>query len=96
MYIAKIAGYTISPGTDLTIEGVENFRFQVLEVRKDDFRVMWLDGDHAGSKDSIPHSLFGGIGQTVHVFEVDDDTREPNRAFLTKKLKREEHTHGLE
>ena len=87
MYIAKIAGHTITPGTELEIQGIEdNFKFKVLEVLKHSFRVLWLAGDSVGNEDSLPHSLFASIGQEVEVIEILDDDNNPNSAFLRKRL----------
>ena len=88
MYIAKIAGHIITAGMELEIQGVDNLKFEVLEVRKNSFQVKWLSGDTAGNEDNIPHSLFASVGQTVNIIEILDDGN-PNQSFLTRKLKDE-------
>ena len=85
MYIAKLGGHTITEGTELEIQGVDDFKFRVLEVRKNSFKVEWLSGDSVGKEDSIPHSLFAGLGQEIEVIEVLDDGN-PNQSFLARKL----------
>ena len=88
MYIAKIAGHTIQPGIELEIQGVagiDDLKIEVLEVRKNSFRVKWLTGEHAGNEGSIPYSLFADIGQGVEVIGILDDGN-PNQSFLAKKL----------
>lgn len=86
-YIVKIAGHRIDAGDTVDVQGVnEQFRFKILEVRENSFGVRWLDGNKAGSLDSIPHSLFAPLGHKVVVTEVLDDEKNPNAVFKMRKV----------
>lgn len=94
MYIAKLAGHVIEPGTNLEIQdnGLQ-FAFIVQEVKQRHFVVRWTKGENAGERDTIPFSLFEGIGQPITIMRVEDhygQTLEPNQAWLYKRLKRNE------
>ena len=83
MLIAEIAGNTLSSGDTVEIQAMgSQYRFKILEVRKNSFRVSWLDGDKSGDVESVPHSL---LGLKVTVTEVLDDEQNPNAVFKMKK-----------
>jgi len=86
MYIAKLGHHVIEPGTDITIEGIEDFSFKVLKVLKTGFTIEWSVGENKGQKDTIPFSMFKGIGQEIELVEVSNSTTDPNAAFLHRRL----------
>ena len=86
MYMAKIGNVPVEVGTIVEMAQIENFKFEVLEIRERDFRIRWAAGKTKGQMDSIPYSLFAGIGNPVEVVEVSDNPTDPNRAFLYRRL----------
>lgn len=83
MLIAKIGNTQIVAGDTVDIKGVDNFKFEVIEVLSHSFKVRWLNS--SGNIDIIPHSLFGDLDAPITVIKVPDKTDDPNRAFKRKK-----------
>ena len=83
MYEAKMLGHIINAGTviEIPMEGDSEFKFQVLSVQENHFKVLWLAGSTKGLEDTVPYSIFGPKG-TVELWKVSDrPPTEPNEAF---------------
>jgi len=84
MYLAKMSGSLVEPGTTIEITGVDDFKCEVLAVHPEHFDIKWLLGENKGKVDKLPFSIFGH--DAVSVFEVKDSTSEPNKAWLYKRM----------
>lgn len=85
MLIVKINSLIIARGDTVEIRGGDNFKFKVLEILPNSFKVKWLSGN-VGDVGVIPHSLFAEIGQPITVVEIPDKD-DPNLLFLRKRSK---------
>jgi len=85
MYYAKIAGQIITAGTEIEVPGLDNFNFRVIEIDKTSLIVDWI-GEGFDSN-NIPFSFFRELGIEVEVIKIPDTSKDPNEAFLIKRLK---------
>ena len=89
MYVAKLSGHLIVEGTEIEIPGhpTLEFKFRVISIGSNYFRIVWLTGENAGEKSMLPFSLFDAVDLPVEVIEMKEDSRDPNEAFLIKKFR---------
>jgi len=85
MYYAKIAGQIITAGTEIEVPGLDDFNFRVIEVEETCFVVVWIGSTHTSN--TIPFSFFRELGIEVEVIKIPDTSKDPNEAFLIKRLK---------
>lgn len=88
MYVAKLAGHLITEGIEIEIPGhpVMNPKFRVVNVGPTYFDIVWLTGDNVGETSIMPYSIFEQIDLPVEVIEIKEDSKDPNQAFLIKRL----------
>jgi hypothetical protein len=85
MYYAKIAGQMVMAGIEIEVPGLDNFNFRVIEINETSLIVDWI-GEGFDSN-TIPFSFFRELGIEVEVIKISDTSKDPNEAFLIKRLK---------
>jgi hypothetical protein len=83
--IAKMYGHVIDVGTvvELPFGENEDQKFEVLQVNRKSYKIRWLNGAQENLVDHLPYTLFG---DEVITEEISEGSRDPNTAFLYKRL----------